>query len=132
MTKTTCYNKVQRLLLHPPTYVTYKDKRFLIIDTPSISNISRYIKVKPQNGFTLFSLSPFGFSLWLTHKTLRSLNAGMLQTSFVVVKQLILKAYWQKKEYKFMTGFSRMVNSLQRSSLMNGLNWLTWGSMMII
>ncbi|EIE82209.1 hypothetical protein RO3G_06914 [Rhizopus delemar RA 99-880] len=44
MTKTTCYNKVQRLLLHPPTYVTYKDKRFLIIDTPSISNISRYIK----------------------------------------------------------------------------------------
>ncbi|RCH92109.1 Protein tyrosine phosphatase type IVA 1 [Rhizopus stolonifer] len=44
MLKPPAYNKVQRVLLHPPTYVTYKDKRFLILDTPSISNMSRYIK----------------------------------------------------------------------------------------
>ncbi|CAO3674672.1 hypothetical protein G6F70_007734 [Rhizopus microsporus] len=44
MLKPPAYDKIQKPLLHPPTYVTYNDKRFLIIDTPSISNISRYLK----------------------------------------------------------------------------------------
>ncbi|KAI9269846.1 protein-tyrosine phosphatase-like protein [Sporodiniella umbellata] len=38
------YNKVQKLFLNPPTYVSYNNKRFLILDTPSISNMSRYLK----------------------------------------------------------------------------------------
>lgn len=39
-------NRSLKPLLHPPSYIVYNDIRFLIIDTPSISNMSRYIKVK--------------------------------------------------------------------------------------
>lgn len=46
MLKPHAYSKIQKPLLHPPTYIAYKDIRFLITDTPCINNMSRYIKVK--------------------------------------------------------------------------------------
>lgn len=48
MLKPPAYAKVQKPLLHPPTYIAYKDIRFLITDTPCINNMSRYIKVNEQ------------------------------------------------------------------------------------
>lgn len=56
MLKPPAYDKIQKPLLHPPTYVTYKNKRFLIIDTPSISNMSRYLKVKLSSYCTMVLL----------------------------------------------------------------------------
>ena len=43
--KSTQHGKLSSPLLNPPSYIVYGDIRFLIIDTPSISNMSRYIKV---------------------------------------------------------------------------------------
>lgn len=45
MMKPPAYTKIQNPLLNPPSYIVYNDVRFLIIDTPCISNMSRYIKV---------------------------------------------------------------------------------------
>lgn len=45
MLKPPAYAKVQKPLLHPPTYIAYKDIRLLITDTPCINNMPRYIKV---------------------------------------------------------------------------------------
>ncbi|KAI7897306.1 protein-tyrosine phosphatase-like protein [Mucor mucedo] len=44
MMKPPAYTKIQNPLLNPPSYIVYNDVRFLIIDTPCISNMSRYIK----------------------------------------------------------------------------------------
>ncbi|KAI9472065.1 MAG: protein-tyrosine phosphatase-like protein [Benjaminiella poitrasii] len=44
MLKPPSYTRVQKPLLHPPTYIQYKDIRFLITDTPSTQTLSRYIK----------------------------------------------------------------------------------------
>ncbi|KAL7315247.1 hypothetical protein PS15m_006719 [Mucor circinelloides] len=44
MLKPPAYAKVQKPLLHPPTYIAYKDIRLLITDTPCINNMPRYIK----------------------------------------------------------------------------------------
>ncbi|KAL9546655.1 hypothetical protein MBANPS3_006556 [Mucor bainieri] len=44
MLKPPSYAKIQKPLLHPPTYIAYKNIRFLITDTPCINNMSRYIK----------------------------------------------------------------------------------------
>ncbi|GAN02423.1 dual specificity protein phosphatase CDC14B [Mucor ambiguus] len=44
MLKPPSYSKIQKPLLHPPTYIAYKNIRFLITDTPCINNMSRYIK----------------------------------------------------------------------------------------
>ncbi|KAI9265827.1 protein-tyrosine phosphatase-like protein [Helicostylum pulchrum] len=43
MMKPPAYTKIQNPFLNPPSYIVYNDVRFLIIDTPSISNMSRYI-----------------------------------------------------------------------------------------
>ncbi|KAI7898932.1 protein-tyrosine phosphatase-like protein [Cokeromyces recurvatus] len=43
MLKPPSYSKVQKPLLHPPSYIQHKDIRFLITDTPSSNTISRYI-----------------------------------------------------------------------------------------
>ncbi|KAF7730084.1 Protein tyrosine phosphatase type IVA 1 [Apophysomyces ossiformis] len=34
-------------LINPPTYIEYKDKRFLIVDAPSKNNLPLYIQAKP-------------------------------------------------------------------------------------
>ncbi|KAK4513890.1 uncharacterized protein ATC70_005897 [Mucor velutinosus] len=44
MLKPPSYAKIQKPLLHPPTYIAYKNIRFLITDTPCLNNMSRYIK----------------------------------------------------------------------------------------
>ncbi|KAG2229660.1 protein-tyrosine phosphatase-like protein [Thamnidium elegans] len=44
MMKPPAYTKIQNPFLNPPSYIVYNDVRFLIIDTPSIGNMSRYIK----------------------------------------------------------------------------------------
>lgn len=47
MLKPPAYQKIQQTsFLNPPSYIVYNDVRFLIIDTPSISNMPRYIKVR--------------------------------------------------------------------------------------
>lgn len=48
MMKPPAYTKIRNPFLNPPSYIVYNDVRFLIIDTPSISNMSRYIKVSKK------------------------------------------------------------------------------------
>jgi hypothetical protein len=48
MIKPPAYSKIKQPFLHPPTFLEYKDIRFLITDAPSINNMSTYINVKNQ------------------------------------------------------------------------------------
>lgn len=122
MLKPPSYSKIQKPLLHPPTYVAYKNIRFLITDTPCINNMSRYIKVNETKE------KIHQHSSVHTHSTspIRSLRGGMWQMSFDAARPRIHKPYWISMAFKSTIGRSRTVLLHPSVSLMNG--WIWWMS----
>ena len=106
------YTIPQTKLIHPPTYITYKDTRFLIIDAPSTNNLHLYIEVgqkekeRKSEGWMVIRCSES-----MTKIRYRSLNASTLQTSSDAANQHTWKKSWWTKASKSMTGHSMMVTS---------------------